>query len=145
MGSKKVPFFGPAPEVANTERTQTRPFTNRGGDATLRDEVALEDDEFLEKLAVFAEAENGRVVDEEITREVNPAKVGETQGESLDGGVGDRVGGVVGETEVEVFEEREAVFDEGEIGVCEGSDVGTGEGLQRRSLLGQITEPIGGN
>lgn len=58
-------------EVADAERTQTRSLLDGGSDAMLRDEVALEDRNLLEKVAVFAEAENGSVVDEEIAGEVN--------------------------------------------------------------------------
>ena len=58
-------------EVADAERTQTRSLPDGGSDATLGDEVALEDRNLLEKVVVFAEVENGSVVDEEIAGEVN--------------------------------------------------------------------------
>lgn len=58
-------------EVADAERTQTRSLLDGGSDAMLRDEVALEDRNLLEKVVVFAEVENGSVVDEEIAGEVN--------------------------------------------------------------------------
>lgn len=58
-------------EVADAERTQTRSLLDGGSDAMLRDEVALKDRNLLEKVVVFAEVENGSVIDEEIAGEVN--------------------------------------------------------------------------
>jgi len=76
--------------------------------------VALEDHDFLEKLTVFAETDNGRVVDEEVAGEVDATELGEGQRESLYAEIGNWAGGIIavfGKTEVEVFEERETVSD----------------------------------
>lgn len=132
-------------EVADAERTQTRSLLDGGSDAMLRDEVALEDRNLLEKVAVFAEAENGSVVDEEIAGEVNAEEHREGQREGLYADIGDGEGGIVGvfgETKVEMFEERETLGDEDEIRVSERTHVGTGERLQSCNLFGQNSEPI---
>lgn len=105
--------------------------------------MALKDYNFLEKLAVLAETENGKVIDEEIAGEVNAAKPGQGQRQSLYAEIGNcGVVAVFGEAEVEMFEERETISDQKEIGVSEKTHVGAGEGFQSWDLSGERAQPI---